>query len=195
MAQRKEQRNTLEGEVWRSVPFSNDDYSVSTFGRVYSNRYHRFLPGNKDGGGYLTVRIHKKNYGIHRLVANAYLGFDLFSGMEINHIDGNKENNVLSNIEIVTRKQNMRHAIDNGLHCFDYSENVGPIAKRLRQYIKEALNGYFVDFLKNANLSHGYLQNKSTNIKDETLQKITLAYPSINPEWVRYGAGEMIINK
>ncbi|HFK5582124.1 TPA: HNH endonuclease [Elizabethkingia anophelis] len=67
-------------------------------------------------GGYVRcalVKNKKNNYHlIHRLVASAFIGK---SELQVNHIDGNKLNNHFSNLEYVTCKQNIEHAVHNGL--------------------------------------------------------------------------------
>jgi hypothetical protein len=47
---------------------------------------------------------------VHRLVYESFRG-PIPDGLEINHIDGNKKNNSLENLEAVTRKQNLHHAV------------------------------------------------------------------------------------
>jgi hypothetical protein len=70
----------------------------------------------------------KKNYGVHRLVMRAFVGE---SSLDVNHIDGNKLNNKLSNLEYCTRKDNIAHSINIGLtklptkgHCLEATDAV-----------------------------------------------------------------------
>ena len=108
-------RTTEEGEVWGDIPALDLEYSVSTLGRIYSNRYHRYLSPWISRYGYLEISIKGKHYHIHQLIANALLDYTLGTGYEINHIDGNKLNNSLDNLEIVSHSENMRHAWRTGL--------------------------------------------------------------------------------
>lgn len=82
-------------------------YLVSNYGRV-KGKTVEFLKGSKTTAGYIT-------YGTlgyaHRLVCETFIG-DIPTKMEINHIDFNKENNRIDNLEIVTRSENQIHAIN-----------------------------------------------------------------------------------
>ena len=60
----------------------------------------------KDDGRYISIKV-------HRAVALAF--YDCPAGLEINHIDGNKQNNWADNLEVVNRSENMRHAYKLGL--------------------------------------------------------------------------------
>lgn len=108
-------------EEWRY--FTGDFeglYMVSNLGRVKSmpRKYvkkERILKIQKFRGGYLYVNLKhlkkSKNKSVHRLVANAFLGE---STLDVNHIDGCKTNNNISNLEYVTESQNTQHAMKNG---------------------------------------------------------------------------------
>jgi hypothetical protein len=72
----------------------------------------------RDRKGYLAVDLYdngeRKTKRVHRLVAEAFVP-NPHGKPEINHIDGNRHNNKVSNLEWVTKKENCRHAWDNGL--------------------------------------------------------------------------------
>jgi hypothetical protein len=93
---------------------------VTPGGRVYSNNYNKQgiakeLAQAECKWGYLRVQHAKlPSVLVHRLVAMAYIPNPL--GLpEINHLDGNKKNNTVANLEWTTGKNNVRHAWATGL--------------------------------------------------------------------------------
>lgn len=64
--------------------------------------------------GYQEVNLHNKSKYVHRLVAEAWFG-GIPKGMTVNHKDGDKQNNQLDNLEIVTYSENAKHAYKLGL--------------------------------------------------------------------------------
>lgn len=114
-------------EIWKDIKGYEGIYQVSNIGRVRSfDRYTRglkkmFKPGcirkPFDTTGYESVALSNsgdKTFMVHRLVADAFIPNP--KGLPcVNHIDGNKKNNVVSNLEWVTYSENTRHAIRIGL--------------------------------------------------------------------------------
>lgn len=91
----------------------NPNYLVTLDGRVFSLHSMRFLtPIVKDN--YIYYKIGSKSYRAHRLVALTYIP-NPDNKAEVNHIDGNKANNMLCNLEWATRSENIQHACDTGL--------------------------------------------------------------------------------
>jgi len=104
-------------EVWESVVGYDGRYMVSNIGRVYSIKTNKYLKQNIRSG-YPSVKLQfncsKKTYSTHRLVAAAFIKNE--SGKrEVNHRDGDKENNHVLNLEWATPSENMSHAVKNGL--------------------------------------------------------------------------------
>lgn len=105
-------------EVWKEHPDFNGLVLVSTFGNVKSY-YHckegKLLTNRQDNGcGYERLVINHHKYYIHRLVAQTFIP-NPENKREVNHKDGNKQNNHVSNLEWVTRSENQKLAYKLGL--------------------------------------------------------------------------------
>lgn len=99
-------------------------YFVTDDGRVWSSKTNRYLKMQKNRKGYYIVKLtnsrkDQKTIAVHRLVANAYLNASNHVDKQVNHIDGNKENNSASNLELLTCKDNIIHSWRIGLHSTD----------------------------------------------------------------------------
>ena len=107
-----------KNEIRKPVEGYEDRYEISNFGRLYSKKTKRFLTGKINSSGYLqftlTVGKIEKNFYAHRLVAKHFILNDKLL-KEVNHIDGNKLNNVYTNLEWISRTKNYRHAVSSGL--------------------------------------------------------------------------------
>lgn len=105
-------------EIWKPIK-GFDDYEVSNFGNVrsYKRKNVYLLKKHINQKGYHRVRLAKDNEGkmyfLHRIVAHNFIG-DI-ENLEINHKDGNKQNNNVDNLEIVTKSENTKHAYETGL--------------------------------------------------------------------------------
>ena len=66
--------------------------------------------------GYLRVKVRGKLLQVHQVLAVIYFG-DKCLGKQVNHIDGNKTNNVKGNLEMVSRTENIKHAWESGLNA------------------------------------------------------------------------------
>jgi hypothetical protein len=90
---------------------------VSNYGDVVSIKYKRPI-GYLNEDGYSKVGVtfdgKRKDWSVHRLVYFLF-GEDYTDALEVNHKDGDKNNNNLSNLEMVTHSQNIQHAWDNKL--------------------------------------------------------------------------------
>lgn len=114
--------------MWKIIPNTNNGYSANRCtGQIKSNdRFSidgRKLKGKilkpfKNNSGYLVVDLciygKRKKCLVHRLIAQTFLN-NYSNKLDVNHKDGNKLNNSLINLECITRKENIIHAIKNGL--------------------------------------------------------------------------------
>lgn len=99
----------------------NENYLISNRGTVWSLHSMKSI-GSISNYGYKNARIGRKWIGIHRLVYMTFVNPVIPEGMEVNHINGRKLNNCLDNLELVTHKENMRHA-DEVLNAMVRGEN------------------------------------------------------------------------
>ena len=113
----------MEQEQWKPIQEFNGEYEVSNLGRVRSmKRYYgvvgRIMPQTIHRTGYYAVTFHMNNKAycrkVHRLVIEAFTP-NPDNLPCINHIDGNKLNNHVSNLEWCTYQANMQHAVRTGL--------------------------------------------------------------------------------
>jgi len=125
----------LEDEIWKDILDFEGIYQVSNFGRIRS--LDRYLNSDKEGkfqfkkgciikpnivfGGYWQASLYnngvRKVKKFHRLVALAFIE-NIYNKREVNHLDRNKCNNGVSNLEWCTPKENMKHLEDE--FDFDY---------------------------------------------------------------------------
>ena len=102
-------------EIWKDIPTYDEIYQVSNFGNVRSLRYNKIkiMTSFKHTDGYLCVAIRNngiaKNRKIHQLVAMAFLGH-IPNGLKlvVDHINDDKLDNRLENLQIVTQRYNSR---------------------------------------------------------------------------------------
>ena len=103
-------------EQWKVIDFASN-YEVSNTGFVRNKTTKYILKGRETVNGYLQVslKIDNKNKFmnkyIHRLVAQFWLD-NIDNKKEVNHIDGNKKNNNILNLEWVTAKENSNHRVN-----------------------------------------------------------------------------------
>lgn len=103
-------------EIWKDVVGYEGHYRVSQSGRIVSikNGGWKVLTPDVIRSGYERIHLHKEATGrkilVHRIVAEAFIG-PCPHGKQCNHIDGNKRNNNLANLEWVTSSENQLHAI------------------------------------------------------------------------------------
>lgn len=139
-------------EIWKDVNGYEGLYQVSNLGRVKSLEHLDSIGRKKkeknmstqEVSGYLRVWLSKgdnrKGYLVHRLVAKAFIP-NICNKREVNHKDGNKQNNNANNLEWVTSSENQLHAYKSGLDK--------PSIKRRNDYrskpVIQILNGKIIN--------------------------------------------------
>lgn len=100
-------------EIWKDIEGFEGKYQISTWGRVRNVVTGDHIKPYKNEKGYLKVSLHKDGVGhkkrVNRLVALAFIDNPYGLPM-VNHKDGNKENNSISNLEWTTDEYNRIHA-------------------------------------------------------------------------------------
>ena len=105
-------------EIWKPIKGFEKLYEISSIGRVRNTR-NKILKTYKINSGYeclkFTVNGNRTSHLVHRLVANAFIEKpDVTYKLEVNHIDENKYNNKVDNLEWVSSAENKQHSIKSG---------------------------------------------------------------------------------
>lgn len=131
----------LPGETWKDVKDYEGLYQISNKGRVKSLRWAggKVLKFGNSGFGYFFVNLSKnnkcRNFFVHTLVARAFIP-NPENKPEVNHIDGNKKNNCVENLEWVTESENHLHAYKTGLRKRSNSKLSDEDVRFIREHYK-----------------------------------------------------------
>lgn len=164
-------------EVWKDIKNYEGLYQISNLGRVKSfprkgtqTKEERILKYKYDKKGYCCVSLHNKKpkpFKVHRLVAMAFIE-NKEGKVQVNHIDGDKKNNRVDNLEWCTNGENQKHAYKIGLQKSTRK-------KKIKQY---DLNNNFIKMWESITQA-----SKELNIKRENIsaccrgkQKTTCGY-------------------
>ena len=97
-------------EIWKDIKDYEGIYQVSNFGRIKNKT--KILSPQISNCGYLRIILKNKHYSVHRLVAETFIP-NFKNKPQVNHIDGNKTNNSVTNLEWVTDSENQIHNYKN----------------------------------------------------------------------------------
>lgn len=181
-------------EIWKNVKDYENIYQVSNLGRVKRLRSFRkngasgyyqaekILKQTGRGNGYLCVHLSKngesKIFSTHILVAIAFLEKDEIQ-TQVNHKDGNRKNNVISNLEWCTAKENIIHSV-----------------KVLRRYIDKTglVLGREASIKKNLNITNG---SKVFNTYKEIINFIKQdpKYENVSTKTIKNGVRSCCLGK
>lgn len=134
-------------EIWKDIPGYEGLYRASNLGRI---KRISFLHGksqkqikkekilkpirNKNGYYYITLSKNgSKQYRLHRIILLTFLPTIDSYKLQVNHKNGNKNDNSLKNLEWVNCKQNIQHAFKNGLNC-GRRNSQNKLSKKVYQY-------------------------------------------------------------
>lgn len=141
-------------EQWKPVEGYEGLYEISDHGRVKSVRYPKqhvmTVCLTQNGYGKVTLSNKgKKSCSIHRTVAQMFIP-NPYNNPEVNHIDGNKLNNQVSNLEWATSSENQKHAFDTGLQVSRKGEDGSSILTNdqvlyIRAHAHEHYSKHFAD--------------------------------------------------
>jgi hypothetical protein len=118
---------TKEPERWRKLNYCDVErggYRVSSWGRVFDNESMDFVQTYLDEKGYVSTSLRKCEEGskfskerstirVHRLIAHAFVD-NPENKDTVNHINLDKRNNTIQNLEWTTNLENLQHGVDNG---------------------------------------------------------------------------------
>lgn len=145
-----------------------EDYLITSFGDIYSLKSNKWLKSMNNGTGYLYVALYKnsKSYNkyVHRLVAITFI-LNPDNKPSINHIDGNKQNNCVNNLEWVTKSENEIHAYKIGLKNSKHCQGFKNYNSKLTENDVLTIHGLYLSGMKQKEISKIYKISKP-NISD-----------------------------
>lgn len=180
-------------EKWEWIKGYEGLYQVSTFGRIKS--FHRnkgageIMNIKHSGGWYLSLLLskngEKKSVRIHQLVAETFIG-EIPKGFHVHHKDGNKQNNIVSNLEIIHPRQ---HRLETGKQnpnlckgMNEYNQYIRP--RHVRQYDVE---GHFIAEYANCKIA-----SELTGVCMRNIHQVATQKPFNSKGGVRKQAGGYI---
>jgi len=110
----------MEKRIHDFLPNIKDYYIINDKGEIYSDNSGLMKTRNKGNTEYQIINFQqldgtKKTYRVHRLVLMAFNPVNNMNDLEVNHIDGDKKNNSLQNLEWCISSENQQHAFKMGL--------------------------------------------------------------------------------
>lgn len=163
----------MEKEIWKDIVGYEGLYQISNFGNIRSkklNKQGRLLSPFISNSGYYAIvldikkRDFKLNY-IHRLVATAFIT-NINNLEQVNHIDGNKLNNNVSNLEWCSRSDNIKHAIKKGLITKEsVNERITKMNKKVIKSVLQIKDGKIIAKYESVTVAgNQFSKNAKTNI-------------------------------
>lgn len=161
----------MGNETWIPVKGYEGLYEINEKSEVrsLSNRnYYKIMQQRKDRAMYWTVRLSNKGKDstvyVHRLLGFAFIKNPLNKPF-INHIDGNKLNNSLNNLEWVTHSENMLHAYNIGLLKIKAKSVYDTCTGKIYSSIKEAAKALNINYGTCRNYLNGNIKTNNTCLR------------------------------
>lgn len=171
-------------EEWRDIKGFEGVYQISNFGNVKTLNRVTYLGRNKKStriekecirkiyrkATYLRINLMGKYYSIHRLVAEAFI--ENKNGCKyVNHKNGDKHDNIVSNLEWVSHSENMKHAFSTGLKSNKNGNH------SMAKLVIDLETGIFYDCIKEAAIARGLNQNTlSDRLKGRKKNNTSIRY-------------------
>lgn len=115
------QQESLENKI--SIP-NLEKYFTDFEGNVYSKckggclkKLTPHLHYGRSNNPYKRIKVNKKLWLVHRLIGSVLINRQLNTNEVVNHKNGITTDNRLENLEVITQRENVQHAIDNNLYC------------------------------------------------------------------------------
>ena len=146
-------------EVWKPIKGFENKYKVSNKGRIKNIKTGHIYKMTNQYGDYFSIILydenHKKSTRIHREVAKAFIP-NPNNFPEVNHKDGNKQNNCVENLEWCTRKYNQVHALKTGLNTMKHLNkiNKNKFVKKYGRLIQCDMQGNVLNVFENLEQAH-----------------------------------------
>ena len=111
----------MEKRIHDFIPEIKDYYTITSDGLIYSDNSGLMKTRDRAGTDYQIINLSKldgskRTFRVHRLVMMAFNPVENMDELEVNHIDGNKKNNKIENLEWCTASENQIHAFKTGLN-------------------------------------------------------------------------------
>lgn len=142
--------------------FTMDDYEVLPNGKILNKRWNRYVKPQPNNKGYGRVQLCGKFYFVHRLVAEKYIP-NPNNLPQVNHIDGDKTNNCIENLEWVSNQENRNHAVKNGLHTQGENCPWAKLSKKDVDFIRNHREIYQKDLAKMFGVARSTINNIQNN--------------------------------